>query len=81
MAKNPTQVLIQTRKLKATQIPQLVDWLDNNLFGQATIRNIPWDVYFKKYVVGIDEGKKPKHQFKVWFTSETDARHFMMDWA
>lgn len=73
-------IYIKTRKLRDNELDSLKKWLAENLLGSALINGITWDRFFKSYSLG-SPNKKARHQFKVHFASETDAKRFMMDWA
>jgi len=73
-------IMIKTRKLTMRQIEQVGKWLAEHATGPVQIRGLAPATFIKQYLAQ-NEGNRPIHQLKVTFFNETDARHFMMEWA
>lgn len=74
------EIFVRTRKLTMRQLEEVSKWLDVHPKAKVSIRGAPHRKFIQQYIAEHD-GNRPIHQLKVSFWDETDARHFMLDWA
>ena len=73
-------IIVRTRKLTMNQLLLVDKWIDEHAKGTVRIRGAVPKIFIQQYCAEHD-GNRKVHQLKVEFYNETDARHFLMEWA